>query len=60
MDLWDVFEKASNLQKDFYDKELEGQLRKSLILSDTVSIKEGLKENKVSIEHLLIAIQFDN
>ena len=56
MDLWDVFEKATNLQNDFYDKELEKQLRKSLILSDTVSIKKGLMENKVSIKHLLIAI----
>ena len=25
VDLWDAFEKASNLKKDFYDKELEKQ-----------------------------------
>lgn len=56
MDLWNVFEKTSNLQKKFYDKDLEIELRKSLLLSDTVSIKKGLIENKVSIEHLLIAI----
>lgn len=56
MDLWNVFENASNLQKDFYDKELESQIRKKLALSDTVSIKNGLEENEISIEHLLIAI----
>lgn len=56
MDLWNVFKKASNLQKDFYDKELERQIREKLAISDTVSTQKGLKENKISIEHLLIAI----
>lgn len=56
MDLWNIFEKATNLQKDFYDKELERQIRKKLAISDTVNTKKGLKENKISIEHLLIAI----
>lgn len=56
MDLWNVFEKASNLQKDFYDKELESQIRMKLALSNTDSIKKGLEEHKISIKHLLIAI----
>lgn len=56
MDLWNAFEKAANLQKNFYDKELERQIRKNLALSDTVNIKKSLKEKKISKKNLLLAI----
>ncbi|MBD5478170.1 MAG: hypothetical protein HDR14_02600 [Lachnospiraceae bacterium] len=56
MDLWNTFEKAANLQKNFYDKELEKQIRKNLALSDTVNIKKALKEEEISKEQLLLAI----
>lgn len=56
VDLWDAFEKASNLQKDFYDKELEKQIREKLSLPDTVSIRKNLEQKEIPVEKLLMAI----
>ncbi|MDE6627233.1 MAG: hypothetical protein K2K56_12795 [Lachnospiraceae bacterium] len=59
MDLWNTFEKAANFKKNFYDKELERQIRNNLGLPDTISIKKSLKndnDNIISIEDLLFAI----
>lgn len=56
VDLWDVFTKASNLQKDFYDKELEKQIRKKLALPDTVNIRKSLTQKDTPVESLLAAI----
>ena len=56
VDLWDAFEKASNLKKDFYDKELEKQIREKLSLPDTVSIRKNLGQKEIPVEKLLMAI----
>lgn len=56
VDLWNTFEKAANLKKNFYDKELERQIRKNLEIADTVNIKKVLKEKEISEEQLLLAI----
>lgn len=56
MDLWNVFEKATNLKKNFFDKELERQIRENLKFTDSESIRKNLKKGNISIVSLLNAI----